>query len=117
MHLLAAARLSRRRSTSVFSAVGRASSPRKSVARRKLKFSLSYMHLVEIHRFIFWPNVPNRRYAPFASAGATCNPTRADDARGTPRMLDQGPPSRPVVLVVEDEMVLRMRAVDIVEDA
>src|SRR3954453_14369900 len=44
-------------------------------------------------------------------------PTRADDARGTPRMSDQGPPSRPVVLVVEDEMVLRMRAVDIVEDA
>lgn len=32
-------------------------------------------------------------------------------------MANQGSPSRPVVLVVEDEMVLRMRAVDIVEDA
>ena len=32
-------------------------------------------------------------------------------------MSDQGTATRPVVLVVEDEMVLRMRAVDIVEDA
>ena len=32
-------------------------------------------------------------------------------------MSDRGASTRPVVLVVEDEMVLRMRAVDIVEDA
>src|SRR5215207_5387511 len=32
-------------------------------------------------------------------------------------MFNQAAPTRPVVLVVEDEMVLRMRAVDIVEDA
>lgn len=38
--------------------------------------------------------------------------------RGTAKVLTMTPPGpSPIVLVVEDEMVLRMRAVDIVEDA